>query len=390
MRDESLAKERTLGIYIHIPFCVRKCLYCDFLSEPVKEGRMERYIKALTAEICMTGPAYADYTVDTVFFGGGTPSLLPEGAAAALLNALRGAFCLDGAAEITLEANPGTVDAGRLAEYKKAGVNRLSLGLQSADEKELSMLGRIHSYGQFLDSFRLAEEAGFDNINVDIMSGLPGQREETFHKTLADVVSLKPAHLSVYGLMLEEGTPLYDRYKDQEQDEEADRRMYEETGRFLAQHGYERYEISNYARPGRQCRHNLKYWQRAPYLGLGLGASSMVENMRFRNISDCGSYERLLLEEGRPEAVREETVALQVSEQMEEFMFLGLRLMDGVSDAAFYETFGRSLQELYAPVLARLMKDGLLCSRADACGVRYVLTERGIDVSNYVMAQFLF
>lgn len=390
MREENLAAKRTLGIYLHIPFCVRKCLYCDFLSEPVREGRMERYVKALTAEICMTGTAYADYTVDTVFFGGGTPSLLPEGAVAALLDALRGAFCLDGAAEITLEANPGTVDANRLAEYKKAGVNRLSLGLQSADEKELAMLGRIHSYGQFLDSFRLAAEAGFDNINVDIMSGLPGQREETFYQTLAAVVSLKPAHLSVYGLMLEEGTPLYDRYKDQELDEEADRRMYEETGRFLAQHGYERYEISNYARPGQRCRHNLKYWQRAPYLGLGLGASSMVENVRFRNISDCGSYERILLEERRPEAVREETAALQRSEQMEEFMFLGLRLMEGVSDAAFYETFGCSLQELYAPVLARLQKDGLLYHRTDADGVHYALTERGIDVSNYVMAQFLF
>ena len=285
---------KELELYLHIPFCVKKCNYCDFLSAPAEEETRAAYVDALLEEIRgFEDPE--DYEVVTVFFGGGTPSILPGQEIFRIMEALREKFSFRKGAEITLEANPGTVDKEKLSCYKKAGINRLSFGLQSADAEELKKLGRIHTWEKFLESFQLAREAGFSNINVDLMSALPGQTKESWEKTLRQVLALQPEHISAYSLIIEEGTPFYQLYeKDVERrdageepellpSEEEERAMYEATGRILKEQGYLHYEISNYAKPGRECRHNLGYWQRRDYLGFGLGASTLLNPVRYKN-----------------------------------------------------------------------------------------------------------
>lgn len=379
-------KERELEIYIHIPFCVRKCLYCDFLSAPADEGTRERYLEALLTEIRGRGREYAGRPVTSVFFGGGTPSLLGGVQIKGLLDTLSGSFLLARDAEITLEANPGTVDPEKLSAYARAGVNRLSIGLQSADNGELSAIGRIHTWEQFLEAYHQARQAGFANINVDLMSTLPGQSLESYCSTLKKVLSLAPPpeHISAYSLILEEGTPLYDRYQAglaDIPDEDTDRRMYQETKRMLEEAGYRRYEISNYAKEGFACRHNCGYWRRKDYLGLGLGASSMTGNVRFKNGEELSRYLR------DPLGCRQDVQRLAVTEQMEEYMFLGLRLTDGVEAGGFQEAFGCTPGEKYGSVIDKNIQDGLLEYRDE--GRRLALTERGLDLANYVMAQFL-
>ena len=381
---------KELELYFHIPFCERKCAYCDFLSAPADLPVRISYIKKLQEEIAYYGSEFEEYQVSSIFLGGGTPTILEGYQLAAILETVKKYFRLVADAEITVECNPGTLTAGKAEKLVQAGFNRLSMGLQSADDRELQLLGRIHNFAQFLESYDLARKAGFENINVDLMSALPGQTLKSWQNTLQKVTALRPEHISAYSLIIEEGTPFYERFAEDERireegghprllpEEAIERQMYELTQRFLHTKGYERYEISNYAKPGSECRHNCGYWTRKDYLGLGLGASSLVGHQRFQNTSDLKEY----LEQ---EYHHIHTETLDKKSEMEEFMFLGLRLMAGISRQQFEKTFQVTLDSVYGEVLRKLKSEQLI---EEVAG--YVrLTEYGIDVSNYVLSEFL-
>lgn len=378
------------SIYIHIPFCVRKCAYCDFLSGPASKERQDMYYRALSREIASCVPlGELKGPVDTLFIGGGTPSLWDGDRINGLMENIRKYYCFSEDAEITIEANPGTLDAARLKAYRRAGINRISIGLQSADDRDLKTLGRIHTFEEFLENYAAAREAGFSNINVDLMSSLPGQTAAGWEQVLTAVLKLAPEHISAYSLIIEEGTEFYDRYRDGDglPDEEEEREIYHMTKRILEQYGYHRYEISNYCLKGYACRHNLGYWQGSQYLGFGLGASSCVgrpggKRRRFSNISDMEAY---VDASGSPFVLRRDKRILPLTEQMEEFMFLGLRCVDGISKREFTEQFMRSYDGIYGKVTETLLSQGLL----QDTGERVFLTEFGLDVSNRVMAEFL-
>lgn len=380
-----MGQENHLGIYIHIPFCVRKCLYCDFLSAPVGEADREAYCEMLCKEITEKGKESAKYSVDTIFLGGGTPSLLSGKQARKIMDAVFSNFRVEKDAEISMEANPGTLSQKKLSDYLGAGVNRLSIGLQSAHNEELKALGRIHSYEDFLEGYEMAAQLGFSNLNVDLMLGIPGQTLQSYLETLRMVTHLpcKPAHISAYSLIVEEGTP-FSRHVEQLPDEDTERYMYHLGTEYLKGRGYEQYEISNYARKGFESRHNCKYWKRENYLGLGLGASSMMENVRFKNTSVFRDYLA-------GDFKRKKEQVLSLPEQMEEFMFLGLRMREGVDEGRFEELFGKKLREVYAEPVQKYLKLGLLAEIKDLQkgSTRLTLTARGIDVSNTVMADFL-
>ena len=382
--------DKSLELYVHIPFCVRKCEYCDFLSAPAGADTQQEYVRNLLLEIEQKGVRCTDYEVTTIFFGGGTPSILKAGWIADILNAIHRNFKVRKDAEITIECNPGTLTFEKLSIYKSAGINRISVGLQSASDAELRELGRIHTYEDFLKSYDLIRKKGFSNINIDLMAALPGQTLKSYEQTLQRVLALKPEHISAYSLIIEEGTPFYEKYEADEllrekgekpqmlPSEETERLMYERTKELLLAHGYERYEISNYARRGYACRHNIGYWRRENYLGFGLGSASLLENERFHNTTDLTDYlggDYLAYEQEK----------LDKKSQMEEFMFLGLRMTDGISTECFRQTFGLTVELVYGPVLEQQIADQLL-KKEDG---RIFLTERGLDVSNYVMAQFL-
>ena len=382
--------DKSLELYVHIPFCVRKCEYCDFLSAPAGADTQQEYVRKLLLEIEQKGVRGTDYEVITIFFGGGTPSILKAGWIADILNAIHRDFKVRKDAEITIECNPGTLTFEKLSIYKSAGINRISVGLQSASDAELRELGRIHTYEDFLKSYDLIRKKGFSNVNIDLMAALPGQTLKSYEQTLRRVLALKPEHISAYSLIIEEGTPFYEKYEADEllrekgekpqmlPSEETERLMYERTKELLLAHGYERYEISNYARRGYACRHNIGYWRRENYLGFGLGSASLLENERFHNTTDLTDYlggDYLAYEQEK----------LDKKSQMEEFMFLGLRMTDGISTECFRQTFGLTVELVYGPVLEQQIADQLL-RKEDG---RIFLTERGLDVSNYVMAQFL-
>ena len=369
-----------LEIYVHIPFCIKKCDYCDFLSGPAGAGKQRAYVKALLAEIRGLLDT-AGHEVTSVFFGGGTPSVMEPELIAEILHNLRSKFLFSPDAEVTIEANPGTLTRDKLAVYREAGINRLSLGLQSADDRELRELGRIHSFSDFLESFRLAREAGFSNINVDLMFAIPGQSPKGWERTLRTVAGLGPEHISAYSLIVEEGTPFASRELELP-DEEEEYAMYDDTGRILKEYGYHPYEISNYAKEGMECRHNLGYWRRTEYLGLGLGSASLYDETRFSNTSDMEEY---LSESGRPERIRKETQRLTEQEQMEEFMFLGLRTTKGIREGDFEKRFGRTLEAVYGRVLSKYESMGFM----ERSGGWRRFTKKGIHVSNTILAEFL-
>ena len=382
--------QKELELYIHIPFCVKKCSYCDFLSAPATEQTREAYMAALFAEIRGRAEDYRERIVTSIFIGGGTPSLLSGEQIGALMDCIREQFSLAEDAEITMEVNPGTATAEKLRAFYNAGINRLSIGMQSARDEELKLLGRIHDFADFCQVYQEAAEAGFTNLNVDVMSGLPGQTLESYRETLEKVLRLDPVprHISAYSLIVEEGTPfaaLQERGKLSLPEEDMERAMYEETIEVLETYGFHRYEISNYAKEGWECRHNTGYWIRRDYLGFGIGAASLVDNVRFQNGRDLNAY----LE--HPLDCREEEQILTLPEQMEETMFLGLRLIRGVSYEDFKKQYGKDLEEVYGEVIAKNVEDGLLTVTQTPEGERFLaLTKRGLDVSNYVMAQFLF
>ena len=432
MKKKEVTEKRPLGLYIHIPFCVKKCAYCDFLSFPSDDVTKERYVNALCEEIKANKENAAEYTVETVYFGGGTPSVLSVEQIGKIFETVLDTFSVRGfedetsgkkekkdkkklrfgkknaeepeqtetpearlgrvmngeLAEITIEVNPGTADAEKFAALYALGFNRLSMGLQSAITEELQCLGRIHTKEQFAECVKAAREAGFRNISGDLMSGLPGQTEETLTESIRFLLAQQPEHISVYSLQIEDGTEFYKRYgedgpeKDSLPDEDADRAMYELTGNLLEETGYTRYEISNYAKEGFESRHNSSYWKGTEYLGLGLGASSLMSNARFHNTTDMEEYIEGVDD---PFSLREDMNRLVPKELMEEFMFLGLRMCKGIEKAEFKRRFKCEIETVYGDVMKRLVSQGVL---AESEG-RVFLTSRGIDVSNVVLAEFL-
>lgn len=361
---------KNLELYIHVPFCVKKCNYCDFLSAPASGLERQRYVESLCGQIRAYAESMKAYRVVSIFIGGGTPSILEAGQTESIFRAVYDTFRIDTDAEITIEMNPGTVTEDKLYVYQRLGINRLSIGLQSADREELKKLGRIHTYEEFLSTYRTARQAGFRNINIDLMSGIPGQTLKSYERSLNLIAALEPEHISAYSLIIEEETPFYERYgggnhAEELPDEDTEREMYVRTKKILETYGYQRYEISNYAKQGFACRHNLGYWNRAEYLGIGSGASSFMNHQRWK--------------EG------EEPVTLTRREEIEEFMFLGLRKMEGVSRADFQKNFGEEMNSLYKDTIEKMKKQKLLAEKNG----RLFLTDTGIDVSNYVLSEFL-
>lgn len=442
-----------VSLYLHLPFCVRKCRYCDFLSGPYDAAVRRRYLRALETEIQLSAKTFsngkfrlesfgngnfslesfgflkrgADFagngnerlSADTVFLGGGTPSLLDADELAHLMGVLSESFRILPGAEITMECNPGTVDREKLLAFREAGINRLSIGVQSFRDEELKLLGRIHTAEEARKCVLDARWAGFDNISLDLISALPGQNIGQWMESLREAAALAPEHISAYSLILEDGTPLKEAELEGKlprlPDEDEDRKMYHETRSFLAEHGYHRYEISNYAKKGFESRHNSGYWTGHPYLGFGIGAASFYAGCRWSHTGSMTSYLQALESAGSSggaltksdgeslssaekatghrcqeyaevlESIYEEKEILSEKDRMAEFMFLGLRRMQGVSEAEFLRCFGRTMEEVYGPVLKRYQ--GLHMLQRE--GGRIFLTERGIDVSNAVMADFL-
>ncbi|MBO5424877.1 MAG: oxygen-independent coproporphyrinogen III oxidase [Lachnospiraceae bacterium] len=392
-----------VSLYVHIPFCAVKCKYCDFLSfDGESYGTMLRYVDSLCQEIKLYAPIAGDYIVRSIFIGGGTPSLLDEGLITNIMAFIRKTFTLDSDVEISIEANPGTLRHQKLNGYKSAGINRISIGLQSADDEMLKKMGRLHNYDQFVASFKAARRAGFNNINVDIMSGLPGQTIHSYVDTLSRVLEFGPEHISAYSLSIEPGTPFANDPAILESlpPEMIDRRMYEITKKLLAAHGYDRYEISNYARAGYECKHNMVYWTGGEYIGFGIGAASYFQGKRFSNKRDIFQYIELMEETGEKfvemdnmeilyndtaRKLRENVTPVYIDARMEEFMFLGLRMMCGISREDFEERFNKDIYEVYGPVLNKYIDMGYMAAIDD----RIILTDMGIDVSNTILSEFI-
>ncbi len=376
--------KQELELYLHIPFCARKCAYCDFFSGAFSDAQMKRYFQDLREDIRRKSAQYDDLSglpIRSIFIGGGTPSIADPEELDRTVRVLRECFPNWVNPEFSMEANPGTLDREKLQAYREFGLNRLSLGLQSADDRMLEKLGRIHDFGTFLRSFDLARAAGFNNINIDLMSGLPGETPQNFEKSLRTALSLQPEHLSVYSLQIEENTPFYALYGPEGKKigelptEETDRRIYRRTSEVLHEYQMERYEISNYAKPGFECRHNIGYWTGGYYLGFGAAAASYTEKSRIKN---AASLDYLNLPP-------EEEECLDCSDRMSEFMILGLRMTCGVSDADFRDRFCCSFFDHFQEPIERHLKIGTL----EKSGDRIFLSDYGLDVANSVMADFL-
>jgi oxygen-independent coproporphyrinogen III oxidase len=384
LKGEEMKKD--LGIYIHIPFCKKKCEYCDFLSYTANERIKEAYVGKLIEEIQSYKKIASDYLVKTIFIGGGTPSFIEADQIATIMEELKRVFAVHKLnPEITIETNPGTLTKEKLLIYKSSGINRLSIGLQSTNNEELRLLGRIHTFEVFLENYFMAREIGFKNINIDLISGLPGQTVEAWDKTLEKVINLQPEHISAYSLIIEEGTPFFEKYQGESckelLSEETDRKIYARTKERMERAKYHRYEISNYAKKGYECEHNTIYWLGTEYLGIGLGSSSFINHMRFRNEDNLEKYMKLIFDNNN----RRNLEQLSRNQQIEEFVFLGLRMMEGVSKQKFMKLFRIEIEEVYGVLLKKLVREKLIIIEGD----KIWLTDRGVDISNYVFAQFL-
>lgn len=381
-----------MELYIHIPFCVKKCDYCDFLSFAADEQTQKSYVAALQKELAFYGAKYKDRRITTIFIGGGTPSWLKEDYMQAIMETVYHYFSVEQDAEITIECNPGTITEHKFEVYRRIGINRLSIGLQSVHNEELKILGRIHTFEQFLKTYDMARKHGFSNINIDLMSSLPGQTPEIFCDSLYQVLKLKPEHISAYSLIIEKGTPFYELYRfdavkqaagmqteslPTEEEEYLTTKM---TQHILKEAGYHWYEISNFAKPGYECRHNIGYWKRVDYLGVGLGASSLIDNVRYSNTRDLYTYLSV-----PADSLHETAEQITRNEQMEEFMFLGLRMRDGFYRDEFTQAFGIPIEAVYGDALNHLQQEELLLKREG----RIYLTDKGMDLNNYVVAQFM-
>ncbi len=374
------------ALYLHIPFCVRKCPYCDFFSQVTEPGAPEAYGELLLRQLDLTAAQGAAGPLATVFFGGGTPSLLPAAVVGALLERAQRLFGFAPEVEISLEANPGTVDAERLTGYRVAGVNRLSLGVQSLQPQQLQRLGRSHDAQQARQAVALARRAGFTNLGLDLIFALPGQTPEELERELAAYLELQPEHLSVYGLTIEEGTPFHHQHRRGQlalPAEELAAEMFLLLHERLEQAGYQHYEISNYARPGTTCRHNQRYWRREPYLGLGAGAHSFLAEGYGRRLEvppDLDAYRRKLLAEEDP-AVELERFDRRGA--MAETLYLGLRTAAGVSDEEFRARFGQGVAEAFAAPVAQA-GEHLQCVQGD-----WRLTPAGWLLFDHLITPFL-
>lgn len=383
---------RNIRIYIHIPFCVRKCAYCDFLSFPSDADMRSQYLAALKQEIRARLDVQKEppFFLSSVFFGGGTPTVLSGEELAGILAEIKKSAVSDGNAEISLEANPGTVDEKKLCVLKDAGFNRISIGAQSMNDGNLKLLGRIHDKEMFRKAFDAAGKAGFDNINLDLISGLPGQTVSGWEDELREAVSFGSGHISVYSLELYEDTPLYSRKEEYPwpSDEEL-ARMYERTEKILSEHGLHRYEFSNYAKPGYECRHNTGYWTGDEYLGFGIGAASFENNTRYSNTAEMKAYLDVMKNaaQGGPDlqAVRTGIQKLSEKDLESEYMILGLRLTKGVSVSGFRERFGESMEDVFGKMIRKYLQSGFLVMEED----RLRLAEKALFVSNTILADFM-
>ena len=378
-----------MELYIHIPYCHQKCRYCDFASYPGQESTMAAYVDALLREADAMVSTAQGRPIQTVFIGGGTPSILPAPLLRKLLSGLRERFDIPSCIEFTSEANPGTLTPEWLEAALEGGVNRLSMGMQAYQPELLSALGRIHTHADVEHSVQLARQMGIDNLSVDLMFGLPGQTPEMWQETLHAALALQVEHMSCYGLIPEEGTPLM---RDLEAgrlslpEEEDERRMYDDTLNLLAKHGYQQYEISNFAKPGRECRHNIGYWTRVPYIGLGAAASSLLPTAGggLRLTNPAGIHDYIAMADAQAWR-RRDRVSLMPSDARFESLMLGLRMTRGISEEAFAQMHGLSLDAYCGDILRQQAQQGLLTH----CNGFWALTRRGMDVQNAILVEIL-
>ena len=387
-----------LGIYVHIPFCVKKCYYCDFISYSNCFDMQERYVKKLLEEIEENKDLLRNNFISTIYIGGGTPSAIKPELIKRILDKIYDVTGMENKIEITIEVNPGTTTKNNLQMYKNCGINRLSIGLQSTDDAILKKIGRIHNYEQFLDTYKWAGEAGFENINVDLMLGLPGQDIEILKNSLENVVNLKPTpkHISVYSLIVEEGTKIERRINSGElslPDDEEERRQYHYMKNFLELNGYKHYEISNFSKPGFESKHNINCWEQKQYVGFGIAAHSYVNGVRYANTSNLKEYLNAndngsgdnLKEEGKFNTIKTIEETQDKLDMEKEFMMLGLRKLDGVSISKFEHKFGENPIYLFRNELQKLVEEDLL--EIDLDDIK--LTIKGLDLANLVWEEFV-
>lgn len=373
-----------ISLYIHIPFCAQKCLYCDFPSFARKDHLRKAYIEALNKEIISLREKHNNLEINTIFIGGGTPSVLEADELECLLKEVA-KLNMAKDVEYSMECNPGNLTEEKLEVMKKYGVNRISMGLQAKQDNLLKGLGRIHNYKTFKENFLLAKKVGFNNINVDLMFGLPNQRLNEWEETLREIISLEPAHISAYSLIIEEGTAFYNLYENDKlklPTEEEERKMYHLAKKILEENGFNQYEISNYAKEGKECRHNLAYWNMDNWIGVGSAAASYINGKRIKNISSVEEYINSINEKG--EAV-EEIINNSKNDNMEEFMFMGLRKINGIDENEFKKRFSMNINDVYGEILNKYIDEGLLIRESG----RIFLSEKGIEISNIIMADFL-
>lgn len=378
-------QNKKIGLYIHVPFCTSKCNYCDFNSYPEMLYLSPNYFKALSKEMALYSKELQDTTIDTIFIGGGTPSVVDSAFITQTMEHCRECFNVSETCEITIESNPGTITAEKLCAYKNSGINRISIGLQAYQQNLLTFLGRRHSSQDFINSIELAQKAGFQNINADIIFGIPGQTMDNWKETLNAVTGINVTHISAYSLKIEEGTRFGTMLEHGELspvDDELDREMYHYACDFLENNGYVHYELSNFAKPGYECRHNLIYWKCIDYMGVGAGAHSYIDNYRFSNEYRIDRYIEDVLSGKKPVG---EKVFVDINDKMSEFMFLGLRLVKGVSNSDFSRIFQQDMFQKYDKSFETLKQKGLLEINND--NVR--LTKLGLDLANQAFMEFI-
>ena len=376
---------KQLSIYIHVPFCKKKCLYCDFPSFSGCENIYEDYVNSLLKELANSAMEYGEFEIATIFIGGGTPTVLPPKQLGKVLDTVLNKYNVRNDAEITIEANPGTVNGKVFKELKSMCVNRLSFGVQAWQNSLLTTLGRIHDNETFVRNFSEARDAGFQNISCDLMFSLPNQTLSQWEETLEKIIRLNPEHISAYSLIIEDGTPfkeMLDRGMIQETDDALDREMYYLAKEMLKDKDYHPYEISNFAKQGFESQHNIVYWNTQEYLGFGLGAHSYLRGQRFHNTYDIDQY---IHAKGNIIHLREDFETLSKEEKMEEFMFMGLRLTAGISLEEFKKRFGMAVTDVFKDNVKYLINEKLLAIKED----RMILTDKGIDISNFVFEKFM-
>ena len=386
-KDLCLVNYMGIGLYIHIPFCLKKCNYCDFTSYIFNPAMVKAYLAALDKEMALYSSSLPpeEKQLETIYIGGGTPTCLRANELYEVLKACRYYFTWLPEIEVTVEANPGTVDLEKFAILRQAGINRLSIGVQTDSDNLLQVLGRQHTFEQAVEAVRLARQAGFGNINLDLIFGIPGQTLTSWRECLAKTVNLSPQHISVYNLQLEEGIPLWEKIKSGQLKtcpEETELAMYEQAIEFLKGNNYLQYEISNFAQTGYQCRHNLRYWRNISYLGLGLSAHSYLPRRRFNNTDNINTYLNCLTE-GKLPVSRVEFISKPV--EMQETVFLGLRLMQGLDLTTFFVRFGCCIEDVFTAQLKNLLHLGLV----EINGSSLRLTKKGLPVANFVFREFV-